>query len=285
MRIISFAGYVYPEYESESAVPVKIRDNSIPLRNGAYDADGTEAVFEPFTVTMRFVVAPTETETIDQQIDRLKARLARSGTLVAEMDDGEIRQVQAKTITLETERKSGAIEAIQRSVVHTVRVDYPFWLRTNDLGWRWGGGVKRWGDSLPWGIQIFSQALTATSTTFTIDTAPGTAPIRRGQIALKPRAGSTFTNLVITNTRNNQFFSWIGTVGAGQTLLIDLLPQSIKLNGTSVYSTMFVPGTQLEWLRLEQGNEIGSSLNPIRVQFLNITGTVDLTWTYARHFL
>lgn len=285
MRIVSFAGFVYPTFEAESSVGVKVRDNSIPLRNGAYDADGSEAVIEPFTVSKRFVVVPTATESIDAQIDRLKARLNRSGTLVAEMDDGEIRQVTAKTTALEVEQKAGAIEAIQQPVVHTVKVDYPFWLRTNDLGWRWGGGVKRWGDSLPWGIQVLSQALTATSTTFNIDTSPGTAPIRRGQIALKPRTGASFTNVVITNTRNNQFFSWIGTVTANQTLLIDLLPQSIKRNGVSVYSTMFVPATQLEWLKLEQGSELGSSVNPIRVQFLSVTGTVDLTWTYARHFL
>lgn len=285
MRLYSFGGYVYPQQNTEDSIPTQIRDALIELKNGGYDPDGDEAVVKPITVSKRFLVTPSLTQTADAQIDDLKRKLAGRGILMAKMDDGTTyRQTWAKTTGLTYEKGPG--KASIQEIVHTMRIDYPFWLAQVDIGWAWAGGSK-WGAAAGtiWGQLINSQNLTTTSKAFNIDTSPGTAAIRRGKITVQPGGGASLTNLKVANARNGYYFEWNGGLAANDLLTIDLLTGSVKKNSADAYSGIFWPSTQPELMRLEVSDTKGNWINPITVTCTAITGTVSFKWQYARHYL
>ncbi len=272
MRLLSFGDVTLPIGQGQASLQSSMRSNLVTLSNGAYDLDGGATFQQPFTIKYSCLISSSLQSTVDD----IKAEASKGRQLlVALMRDTTKRQTWAKITNISHAADFNNYDYVQPLSI-TFQIDYPFWL-SFDLPPSWGDGTL-WGGGELWGGLFVSQNLTTTSATFAIDASEGTAPIRKGVITINPQSGGSFTDVRVDNTTNGFYFTYTGVGVADDLLVIDLLPQSIKLNGSNAYSGLFWPSDQLEIMRLEPEN------NSFTVAFTTIGGTVKFIYQYERHF-
>ena len=272
MRLISFGGCLLPEGGGETSTPITARSGLLVMPDGAFDQDGVGIVLQPNKISRRMII----TDDIDETVDDLLTWLGRGRRiLVAKMrDDITRRQTWAKMTSVEREMKTGYLG--QQPLVVGFEQDYPFWIATADEPFYLDqGDYLNSGLSLDLG-HIEVQSITGVTTAFTISNT-GVAAVVRGMLTVT--AGTSLSNLRMENAANGMAFEWSGTLAAGNILTVDFLSRSVQHNNENDYASFSIPEAQIDWMRLEIGD------NPITVRCGAISGTAQLWWRWARHYL
>jgi len=274
MRLIQFGGLALSEYGGEDSFPVAARSAVVGMQNGGFDQDGTAVWFQSRTVTRRMMLV----DPIDSQLDTLYGALGMGQRILTAVlrDNTTRRQTWAKVTSIECERGAGTLGQ-QPVVVHWSML-YPFWMASADEPWYLDNGLLL-NATATWYLdagKIETQAITSSPWAFTVTNA-GAAVVRRGTITITPAAAASIVDPWIANLTTGEWVRYVGTISAGQALEIDLLTKTATLNGVDVYANVLV-SNRLDWLTLAVGS------NSIRVTG-TVTGTVTLTWAWARHYL
>lgn len=186
---------------------------------------------------------PAYRDTI-QELQRLFRPMAGPGALVATLEDGTVVTAQARALSLvpapddpgPTKRLSVTMDAVQP----------PYWL-----------GVD---------VVDAARAISASPTNFTL-THPGTEQAHRIVFTFT----GPITNPRITNLENGVYVEWLGTVGAGEILIIDCLAFTATLDGDNVVGSIRHSGAR-EWMVILPGD------NDLRVTRTGGTGTLTTTF-------
>jgi len=271
MRLTHFGGVALPQARAESSIPRQARSNVLEMMDGVYDQDGSAVVTSPVQLSHRAVLV----EDVDSSLDGLYARMRRAvGIIRATMRDGSVRQSWARLLEI-TEDMSWQDRVVQPVAFRFLQT-YPYWVDRDDEplylddGWNLDDG-----EVLDEGT-VESESITSLPHTFTI-TNGGSAEIPRGEIRIEPGSGASVPNLRITNRANGAALAYEGSLSEGDVLVIDLLTRTVVLNGADDYDNMRT--NDINWLPLAIGD------NPIVVTGDAVSGTVELKWRWANHYV
>lgn len=101
----------------------------------------------------------------------------------------------------------------------------------------------------------------------------------RGYIRLAPQSGGSIQNPKVSNAANGMWFQYVGTLGDGDVLHLELLTQTVLVNDVADYEAFYISDTQAGHMTLEVGD------NPITATADSLTGTVDFVWQWSRHYV
>lgn len=277
MRLYKFGTALLPIFNAEDSIPVSARSALITMMNGGIDQDGDRLILQPVRVSHRCEIMYDGVTSIDTQVDTLLKEVGRGRRLLkaAYRDDLTFRQTWAKMVGVQRENKPGDLG--HQPLVIEFEIDRPMWIATDDepvyldhgyvldSGWNLDAGHKE------------TRTITSSPHTFTI-TNGGGLQVLRGGLAVIPRAASSITDLKVENLSNGHWLKLTGTIAATERLDVDFLSKSIRLDGEDAYSGFSIDAKQLDWMRLELGD------NSIKVTG-TVVGTVDFYWFWSRHYL
>jgi len=293
MRFLSFGSATLPQLNGRNDSPVSYRSSVVALQNGGFDQDGSNTYLESKNVTATFWVSDSESgitdidafiESLMQVADNGRARLIairRDGTYVSAL----AKLVQARIgvdsrfwipDTLSTTEQG------YDAVTVAWEITYPYWLNVDDetklLDANWiADGSFTFGAGLNYTNTFNSGSLSWSPTLANA----GNARHENMTITVEAQTGVSATgDLNITNTETGDTIEWVGTLVAGDVLIIDTLAQTVKLNGVTDYANINLPTSQIPFLTLEVGD------NDFTVVFDSITGgDVDVTIAFAKHYV
>jgi len=146
--------------------------------------------------------------------------------------------------------------------------DVPHYLDSGDaLDGSWTLGGRH--ETIP--VNALSVAHTITN--------DGGAVVPLGFIQVELGTGDSVTNLTVANDDNGLSVGRAGTLSAGDVWEVDFLTRTVRLNGADDYAALVLGGDQVDWMRLELGD------NAITVTATALTGAFDLLWHWGRHYL
>lgn len=277
MQLIKFGGVKLPRVDEQVAFPNTMQSGLVSLPNGSFDEHGQPSILQSFRITREFKVACNENDTdLAGYIDDLM-RVFASGRKVLEClwRDGSKRQTFAKVMNSVRPRLSDDRNYQQFTV--EFEVNYPFWLDSEqeplylDHGWYLDTGLYIDGNYTTLTIDSLQEAFTITNN--------GLVPNRRGTIVVRPQVGGSVTNLVITNQTNWYILRFLDTLSYPESLVIDLLSRSVKVDVLNAYSSIQLPVRQMEWMRLEIGD------NDIVIDCDSRSGNVTFEWHWSDPYL
>lgn len=277
MRIISFNGITLPDANAEDDLSVNWRSSLLELKGGAFDQDGDEAVLKSRQVSRRvIVVGGTELET-DAEVTNLLSSLGKGRGLITVRQRDNVSDLAGWGKIVNVTRQLSVDDySCRQALTLTWEMDYPYFLHKDDI-WFWDDGVILDG-SVDFDGHYETIVFTTSGQQATIQNNGGTS-VPMGIITVVPRSGASLSNLTILNQANGMGFSWYNTMTYGSILQFDLLGQSVELDGVSDYASIGLASSrQVRWMRLELGDNI------ITIHG-TVTGTVDIYWTWARHYL
>jgi len=277
MRLIKFGSLWLAENNATDDFSLSMRVADSALRGGSFDGDGAAVWPEARTFTRSFELWNTTAQTIQEQMDLLKTEVARGRRiLVAETRDGDQRQTWAKCVGCTESMAPGGL-GIQ-GISATFRAMYPYWTASEDEPYYFDDGNYFDGGWYLDSGNVTAETISTTSTTLTI-TNNGSAGFVRGVLSVTAGAGEGFTNLHIRNKTNSYELWWNDTLAANETLRIDFNTMTAEVDFVDAYAGIVIPASQMDWMRIEPG------VNNIVVNVDSVTGTPDLRWEWARHYL
>ncbi len=156
-------------------------------------------------------------------------------------------------------------------------IDYPYWLAREDEPFYFDNG-ENFDAGKHFDGHYESITINALQKTFTIANT-GMVPFVRGTLVITPAAAASITNLTITNKTNWMKLDYVGTIAYPDFLVIDFLSKSVKKSAVNNYNALRIPPGQMEFMRLQQGN------NDIQLDVVSRTGNTAFEWHWARHYL
>lgn len=277
MRLKKFNNLTIPDNDAEDDLGVDFRSVLVNLPGGAFDPDAGRAWPERRKISRRFIVIGETEAQIDDQVNQILTELGKGrGLLTAVGRDGVTEfATWAKVSNIARQALVGTYECKQALAI-TWEQDYPYWLHKNDLWFLDDGEVFDGGLDLDGHYD--TKAFTSSPASFTIQNNGG-AIVPMLYITVEVGSGATISNLTMTNAANGLAMQYVGTMTAGDILTIDVLGKSAEVNGDSVIGDILLNDKQIEWMRLELGDNI------ITVNAAVSGGTVTMYWVWARHYL
>ncbi len=273
MRLVQYGSTVLPEPDTRGTISTNIANTILPLRFGAYDMQGDQALLLPNVFPLRYTNYDTIQATIDEVLQEIqKGRLV----LVARERDGSGRQTFAKASA-----HSRPIEVLrydnEQPIDITFVQDYPFWMASADEPEYPDTGLIFDGSWVLDG-NFEDESIVALPHNFTINN-DGNTRIPRGTLIIEPNAGASIEKPKIVNTQNGRTLEYLLTLNDTNSLVIDFLSETVELDGAGAYADFKRPDAQMDFMWLETGD------NPIEVTGASIVGTVKLFWLWSRHYL
>lgn len=273
MRLVQFGSTTLPEPDTRGTISTNISNTLIPLRFGAVDPQGDNAILTPNIFSVRYRVLDTIQTTIDAMLQEIqKGRLV----LVARERDSIGRQTFAKATTHARPIDVTAYDN-EQPIDITFSQDYPYWMHSADEPEYPDTGLLFDGS---WDLDgnFESETVNTISHSFTI-TNDGNTRIPRGTIIITPQAGQTIEKPRITNTQNGMYVEYLLTLDDTEQLVIDFLSQTIEVNGVGEYTNLKRATSLMDWMWLEVGD------NPIEITSTAVSGNIDFNWLWSRHYL
>lgn len=247
MKIKSFDGLALEQYEIEDDIPLEFVSTlrTLPGQAGAYDSEGYDQFRSPLFITRSYELVSDTYEDIDDQLDALRARANQGrGWLVVEMRDTTERGTWAKLKRVFAPYNHEFLQHLP--VQLTFEVTWP-WFEDTDQVWYLDSG-----ELLDDGLTFDSNYSTRSGAGSLTITNTGDDVIRRGLIVVKGAS----TNPKIENQTNGYSIQYTGTIPAGQTLIIDIGAQQVRLPGGGVanpYANITLGDNQIGFFKLELG--------------------------------
>lgn len=276
MRLTRFGTVDLPQANAQDSIPANMRGSLIQLPNGSFDQDGDRVYLETARITRRMEV--NGGEEIDGVINALNKQLIKGRNV--------LRALWRDNVTeLVTWAKIGGITRqidvddydCRTPMTLNFEQDYPYWLHGED-GWFFDTGETFDSGLFFDGDYRHFIINTALPYSFTVLNG-GNAAVPAMTWTIVPRSGSSITNPKITNLSNQMSFQYDGVVNASERLVVDTLPQTAELDGTSIYEDFELSGErQVDWMKLEPDT------NSFRLSG-TIAGAVDMYLVFSRHFV
>ena len=244
MRLKTFDGLSLSSYVQQSTNWLTFKESGVQIAGmaGLFDSAGDEQRREALRLDFQAVVVGATSAAVDTAIDALKAK-ANLGLcwLVAEMRDASERGTWAKLTQVDTTRSPD--NYADQKITLTFRADWPWWEDTDDV-WYFDAGYE-----LDSGLSFDGNYTTQSGAgTFSINNT-GDDVITRGIILV---SGAS-TDPTITNTTTGESIAYDGTVGAGETLQIDIGAMQVWLDGTDAYADITLGSNQTRFMSLAVG--------------------------------
>lgn len=262
-----------PTASEDLNLPMEARSGLVTLPDGAFDQDGDALVLRPVLIERTFKI----TSGIDVNLDALMTAFRGGRNILKAVlrDNSTYRQTFAKVVRVERPRNAAAVNYQELRV--TFEQDYPYWLATADEPSYLGQGGTLGSGTLDG--QFKDITINALSVASTI-TNSGALPVMRGTIVIIPDSpNGRISDLQIANAANQMWLRYVSTVTYPQILVIDLLSKSIKIDGVNTYAYLRIPDTQMDWMRLETGD------NTLTLTVNARTGTTHVHYHWARHYV
>lgn len=287
MRIVQFGEVVFPQFNASQQLPVSFRSAVVPLRGGGFDQDGANSYPESKNVNVRYQVSGVDTSDIDTLINALYTEASKGRRiLVARLRDNELWQAEAKLLQATTSPDARnympaslgdnlGYESMQLSF----ELVYPYWLATEDAqkyldeGWFMNSGI-----TLDSGSE--TEVITSTDVNdFTIDNDGGVAH-DNSTVTITALTGATITDVLIENLTTGEELLWEGTIAAGEQLVIQTLPQTIRLDGADAWADTTLPATQIGFWKLALGE------NNFRITFTSVSGgDAQINYQWSKQYI
>lgn len=245
MKIKSFDGLALSQYEIEDDIPLEFGSAliSLPGLAGVFDADGAEQRRRPLVISRSFEIVETAYATVDTTLDSLRAR-ANLGQrwLVVEMRDGSERGTWAKLKKVQAPYKPEHLLYLPVKLVFEAA--WPWLELAADVWYLDAGKVLDGG--LNFDPHYTSQSGAGT---FSINNTGGDR-ITRGLLVVKGAS----TEPRIENTSTGEWVQYGGSLGSGETLVIDIGGQTALLGGLNVWSDISIGDMQTRLFSLAVGS-------------------------------
>jgi hypothetical protein len=286
MYITRFGGYALPEQlDMQESGGLERQASTQPLAGAGGSLDDYGVGPDPLaedSISKSFIVQAASSAALQTAIDALIGEMMLSQSdwrqgarlLVATLPDGSQRCTWAKCAGVRWNQEAyhfdqgwlGAIEI-------TWRRSAPQWWTLGDLLVLGDHHTLADTAGYTFGQNVTAQALTGTSTTFTI-THGGNARVITGLIEFDGAVNTP----TVRNLRNGHWFTYNGTLVAGDRLTLDIATLLAKKNGVSGQWSNLTLGTdngQLMPFALEPG------ANPIEITCLSEAATFRFYWGRA----
>lgn len=279
MRLYSFGGILLPEYEGENSISSEGRSGLIILKNGAFDQDGNDFIALPTNPSHKTRIPKGyDGVALDETIRLLRRAQGRGRqNLIAKRLDGSFWQVPAKLRAVSAPA-SARDYGCEQVITLDFEMSYPFWINTDDAPLRTDEGHTTDEGLTTDAGHIEQWELSSTNENFVIDNT-GDMPVPKGVVTITPRSGASVTGIRFTNGLNAKYFELDTTLDDTEIAVVDLGPQVVQINSSDAYDIFVTPNTQVDWMSLGLGE------NAITVTADSITGIVDITWAWQRHYL
>ena len=277
MRLTQFGTVALPAGDGSTKHNIAGLSGLVSVTGGAFDQLG--GAFSPQAKTLQrgFTVYATSTQTIEEQIDALMQQASLGRRLLRGVTrDGDTLLTWAKVVGVDMPRSAGS-EGYQ-TVNVTFEIAHPYWYmaadaphyfddgHTFDDGWSFDSGNNS------------ATTVSSTSTSWTLNYT-GNVATRQGVLMFSPGAGESIAGITVRNATTIEQATYSGTVGAGEVLTMDMLTETVLLDGGDAYANFSKPTTQAAWLSLAPGN------NAIAITCTSVTGTIDVAWYWMRAYL
>lgn len=225
---------------------------------GGYDGLGTaQARGKPFTIVHNCALYSTSSQTaIQTQLDAIKAVVGTRSRLYRRMPDGSLNWITARLVSLDATRTIDNQNYLDISLTFQAS-EYPWHGLRHGDGW-----VLDAGEYFDTGLAFDESGLTVpmpTSGTVSV-TNGGNATVRNAIITVTA-AGTNITEITLTKSGETDL-KYVGTIVAGQSLVINCGAYSVKNNGVDDYANFSRETNHViaEWLNLAPGvNTIGTT--------------------------
>lgn len=267
MYITQFGGYILPaqQYDMAETAGLSRRPatTDLPGFGGAIDAYGTGP--DPLaadSVNKRFILEGGSPADLQTQFDALLGQMMLSPSdwqqgeriLIGQLPDGSYRQTWAKCVECRATWEYFNVNQGWLPVSITWQRSRPVWEDYADIAY-FGDQLGTFADTAASGLlfdggRVSTQAIATTRVEFTLTNA-GNARVLGGLIELD----GAIVNPVVRNERNDHWFSYSGSLVAGDRLTVQPLTFAVKKNGFDAFSSLTIgsDGGQLHPLILEPG--------------------------------
>lgn len=202
------------------------------------------------------------------------------GALVMQPMDTSLPELYcvARVNTISYAQSAVRLPRQQIKVIANFNVANPGWRRQGTAGPVWGGGIS-WGNGSKWGGTFTETAVSGLSNDISID--PGGNAFLYPQIYFSCGGGETATDIRIQRIMGNVLdqIRYIGTLTAGDELIVDTTRRRVQLNLADAYDSNFSVITPA-WFRLQ-----GGTTNTIRVLLLNPADAGTVSFRYEEVFV
>lgn len=278
MELIWFGGLALSCVDEDVAFPFDTLQSVVQLRGGAFDELGTSVVPRAFELarTFKIVDAFGQPARVGQEMDALMGVfIAGQRVLRARWKDGTERQTFAKV--LQATRPTRRADKTYQEMSATWYVQFPYWfLREHEPLYLDHGHFLDMGHFLDGNYS--SVTIDSTLETLTIAN-NGNTQIQRGTFVVRPQSGGSLTDLIIKNMTNGLIWTFDGAIAYPETLVVDLLSKSVKLDAVNAYNDVILPDNQMDWMLLEVGD------NEIEISCTARAGNVDFEWHHSDTFV
>lgn len=268
MYIVQFGGYTLPaaQYDMAETAGLSRRPatTALPGFGGAIDAYGTGP--DPLaadSINKSFILEGSDPADCQTQFDALLGQMMLSQNdwqqgeriLIGQLPDGSYRQTWAKCIECRATWEYFNVNQGWLPVSITWQRSRTAWEDYADIAY-FGDQLGTFADTAASGLlfdggRVSTQAIATTRVEFTLTNA-GNARVLGGLIELD----GAIVNPVVRNERNGHWFSYSGSLVAGDRLTVQPLTFAVKLNGVDAFSGLTIgsDGGQLHPLMLEPGD-------------------------------
>ena len=277
MRLTYFHTFDLDGLGTQTQYPVGTTSGLVSLYGGGFDTLGGAINLQPRQVSYQFDLTNCDTTTLREQLDQFQAAMMHGrGMLRAINRDGLRLQTWAKVISASEARGPGS--AGYQTVDVTFELFYPYWLAEDDEVYHLDDGLtfdSGWNFAYD---RTDTAVITGATTPLSIDNI-GAVPVARSLIIVTPRTGASLSAIRIHNITNHHEFTFSAPLAEGETLYIDTLSKTVHVDGSDAYNALDIGDRQRLWMALETG------VNSMEIEAQDVTGTVDLTWAWARHYV
>lgn len=278
MELIWFGGLGLSCVDEDVAFPFDTLQSVVQLRGGSFDELGIQVVPRSYNIARTFKIVDSygQPARVGQELDALMGVfVAGQKVLRARWKDGSERQTFAKVTqaTRPTRRDDKTYQEMSASWY----VQFPYWfLREHEPLYLDHGYFLDAGQYLDGNYTLAT--INSTLETFTI-TNNGNVQIQRGTLVVRPQSGASLADLTITNTRNGLAWTFDVAITYPETLVVDFLSKSVKLESINAYNDVVIPSGQMDWMLLE------TEENEIELSSSAVVGNTDFEWHWADTFV
>ena len=291
MRLINFGSVILPQLNGSQQLPVSFRSSVVPLRGGGFDQDGASSYPEKKLINATFWVSVNSVDDQVSDIDSFLDDLYAEGALgrrilLAKMRDGTLRQCEAKMLqgTTQPTTKLYAPDSLTSVAGYepcnvSFEIVFPYWKAAEDTqkyldeGWFLDDGIF-----LDSGNKE-DATISGTTTLFEVNNT-GAVAHQDTKLVITGGTGVTVTDITVENLTTGESLAWTGTIGAGEVLTINTLPQTIDKDSTGEYDNTTLPSTQLGFWSLAKG------VNEFEITCTSVSGgTATLEFYWQRQYL
>jgi hypothetical protein len=274
MRLTHLGTLELAQNDARDSYPNRARSNLVDMKNGGYDLDGSEVVWDSSTVSRTYFLRGAR---MDEQYDSLNVMLAAGrcvGTFL--LRDGRQRCCYLK-ITGSTPQANASDWKYRQPIQITLSRAYPFYwdydhVQFMDMGLTMDSG-------LTFDDHYEEINIAGAVTTFSVPY-NGTTDSRMVTLTFVPAGGSSLADILVENLTNGMSFLYEGTVLATKRLDIDNATKTVMNDSTDDFANLSFPDDkQTEIMRLK-----APSGNNFRVT-ATLVGTAKLYLAWIGEFL